>query len=172
MADKITIHFEDTLALPAIVLSSPDGKRPFNVRANRPPEDLSIAEFFRGPAGPQGEPGTGSAIVLTAAAMIPGHRAIMLDANGHAALADTSSPTFVFAGISTTGANAGGQVNVAQSGLIEEATWSFEPLSPVFISTDGLLTQTPPTNGISQIIAVAQSPTSLLILPQTPIILS
>jgi hypothetical protein len=172
MAEKIKIVFEDTLALPPITLASTDGKRTFSVRGKRPPQPIDIGDFLRGPAGPQGEPGTGSAIVLTAATMIPGHRAISLDANGNAILADPTSADFAFAGISTSGANAGGQVTVLQAGLVEESTWNWIPLRPIFVSANGLLTQSPPSSGISQVVAVAQTATAIMIAPQTPIALT
>ena len=162
-----------TISIPAVTLTNDSQELlihttalPIAITEPESAAAIELANFFRGPPG---DPGTTATITLTAATIIPGHRAIMIDANGNAALADATSPTFVFAGISTTGANAGGLVNVAQSGLIEEPTWNFTPLAPIFVGSNGLLTQTPPSSGVSQIVAVARTATSIMIAPQSPI---
>lgn len=167
MADKIKIVFEDALALPAITLASPDGKRSFSVRANRPPESIELGEFFRGPPDP-----TPAIISLVAATTIPGHRAVMLDVEGMATLADPTQRPFILAGVSATAANTGGRVNVIVSGLIENDLWSFTPLSPIFVAPEGKLTQVRPTAGVLQIIGAARTPTSLLLSPQSPTLLN
>lgn len=169
MADKITIRFEDALALPAITLATPDGKRPFNVRANQTPEALGIADFFRGPPG---DVGTRALVTLTAGALVPGHRVVMFDSLGRGVPADPTSPLYSFVGVSISGANIGNTFEAQLAGLIEEPSFAFTPLLPIFAGPNGTLTQTPPTTGIVQVVAVAQSATSILVNPQTPIILS
>jgi hypothetical protein len=167
MAEKIKIVCEDALALPPITLASPDGKRSFNVRANRPPAPIDLEPFFRGPPDP-----TPAIISLVAATTIPGHRAVMLDADGNAALADPTQSPFILAGVSSTAANTGGRVNVIVSGLIENDLWSFTPLSPIFVAPEGRLVQVRPQSGVLQIIGAARTPTSLLISPLSPTVLN
>lgn len=169
MAEKIKIVFEDALALPPITLASPDGKRSFNVRANRPPESIELGEFFRGPPG---DVGTRALVSLTAGATVSGHRVVMFDSNGNGVPADPTNPLYSFVGISISGANVGNQFEAQLAGLIEEPSWSFTPLLPIFTGPNGTLTQARPWTGILHVIAVAQSPTSILISPQTPITLS
>lgn len=166
MAGKIVIRFEDTLALPAIMLATPDGKRPLSARASRAPLPIDIAEFFRG------APVASAAMVsLTAGALVPGHRAIMLDGDGNGVPAAPTYPWYNFAGVSVTGANAGGSFDAQISGIIEEATWNFTPMGVVYVGAYGVLTQTVPTAGVVHAIGTAKTPHQILISPQTPIIL-
>jgi hypothetical protein len=169
MAEKIKIVFEDALALPTISLAAPDGKRAFSLRGNRPPQPIEVGDFLRGPPG---DVGTRALVSLTAGATVSGHRAIMFDATGNGIPADPTNPLYSFVGISISGANVGNQFEAQLAGLIEEPSWSFTPLLPIFAGANGTLTQARPWTGILHVIAVAQSPTSILISPQTPITLS
>jgi hypothetical protein len=170
------LGFAPTLTIPPIELTN--GQRGIRVVADAVPValdnpttqvEVALAEMFRGPPG---DVGTRAVVSLTAAETIPGHRAVMLDADGMATLADPTQRPFILAGVSATAANTGGRVNVIISGLIENDLWSFTPLAPIFVAPDGRLVQVRPTSGVLQIIGAARTPTSLLLSPQSPTVLS
>jgi hypothetical protein len=116
--------------------------------------------------------GSGSSATLIAAMTVPGHRVIMSDENGYGVLADPNADGYLFFGISTSGANTGDPFIVSLDGVIIEPTWNWTPRAPLFVTSNGLLTETPPTTGVSQVVAMALTATSLLISPQPPILLA
>lgn len=74
-------------------------------------------------------------------------RAVTSDSLGQVVYADNA--TFADAqviGVTYTSANAGSQVIVITSGLFTDAGWSWTK-GPVFLGSNGQLTQTPPTGG-------------------------
>ena len=52
-----------------------------------------------------------------------------------------------YAGVTRIAAITGASINVVRSGLITESMWAWIPDMPVFIETDGALTQTQPLTG-------------------------
>jgi hypothetical protein len=183
----IHIELHDNLALPRLALGSTiaipsltltNGAEeillygtgtPVTISEPDTPIALQLAEMFR---GPRGDVGTRALVSLTAGAMVPGHRVVMFDDLGRGIPADPTSPLYSFVGVSISGANIGGTFEAQLAGLIEEPSWSFTPLLPIFAGPNGTLTQARPWTGILHVIAVAQSPTSILVNPQTPITLS
>lgn len=112
------------------------------------------------------------AATFTASAMVSGHRAVMFDDRGGVIMADPTVPTYQFAGISTQAAAAGALVSVVESGSIVEPSWAWAPGVAIYVAPAGMLSQTPPTLGILQQVAVASSATSILVQPYPPITLS
>lgn len=94
-----------------------------------------------------------------------GHRAVVLDASGHAFYASSSNAAHAgrLAGITTGAAEVGSAVVLVSAGLLVEPSWSWTPGQPVFLGTGGMLTQTQPLEGFVQIIGMPSSPTSLFI---------
>lgn len=126
-----------------------------------------------GPAGPQGEVGpSGDAplLVATATTAIGGHRAVVLVGDGSqgAIYADQSIPDHAerFVGVTTGAADSGSPVTIQIGGEITEPSWNWIPGFPVYLSVQGLLTQTPPTTGFLQIIGISLSATRLSIQAQ------
>ena len=74
-------------------------------------------------------------------------------------------------GITTGAAAAGDAINVQASGEMTEVSWNWTPGLPVFLGTNGLLTQTPPVSGFQLVLGVAISPTKLAINIKQPIVL-
>lgn len=56
-----------------------------------------------------------------------------------------------YAGVTLTAAIAGEVIEVKRTGKIVENTWTWTPNAPVFISANGILTQTPPVLPIRRI---------------------
>lgn len=84
---------------------------------------------------------------LTAAVNLSALRAVTTDGSGNAVYAsnDTASNAVVV-GITFTSALAGQSVQIKTSGIIEDAGWTWTK-GPVFLGTNGTLTQTAPTGG-------------------------
>lgn len=103
--------------------------------------------------------------VMAATADIGLHRVLMFALGGGVVQADAMSPGYVFAGISAQAAVTGTPLLVIETGAVNEPLWSWTPGGALYTGRDGLMTQTPPTTGISQQIAVAISPTSITVQP-------
>ncbi len=128
-----------------------------------------------GPQGAAGEPGqAGVAFVpLKASGALGGQRVVRAAFPGYVRYADSSLAADAnhVVGISLNAAVDGATVNVAASGEIVEPTWNWEPDMPVFVGLEGRLTQTPPAAGFSLVVAVATSPTSVVVGVKQPIVL-
>lgn len=68
-------------------------------------------------------------------------------------------------GVSVHACQANSPLSIQTLGLFTEPSWGWLTNLPIFLSTEGLLTQTPPTSGFSVIIATAVSPTTIFIKP-------
>lgn len=84
---------------------------------------------------------------LTAAVNLSALRAITTDGSGNAVYAsnDTLSNAVVV-GLTETAANAGSAVSVRTAGIVTDANWTWTK-GPVFLGTNGALTQTAPSGG-------------------------
>jgi len=113
--------------------------------------------------GEQGIPGvngvSGNTASLVAGANLGGNRAI-IDA---ATYADNTNVTHAnrVIGITQGAASIGANVTVQVSG--ELSGFSGLSLGPVYLSTNGTLTQTIPTTGILQQLGIAINPTTIII---------
>lgn len=88
-------------------------------------------------------------------------------------LADHTIITTVNAvvGIATQDTLAGNLCEVAQIGKVQYNSWSWTQDLPLFVSTAGEMTQTPPTTGYSLIVGVAVTPTEINFEIKTPVVL-
>jgi hypothetical protein len=130
----------------------------------------------KGDLGPQGPPGTGGATVINLLAGVngvSGHRAIISEGGYaiHANCLDCSHADRVL-GLSLHAAIPGAKVAVQATGEIIESSWDWEPGRPLYVTNDGLLSQTPPTEGWVSMFAIAIDSTRILITPQQAICLS
>lgn len=133
----------------------------------------------QGPAGPPGPAGSGSGsgspdLSLVAGQVLSGHRAVTLDATGRVVYANASVPLHAtrVLGITTQAADLGAAVNVAMRREVVEPSWNWDVAKPVFLSTNGLLTQaTPvaPASVFSLTVGFPTSPTSLFVNVGFPI---
>lgn len=122
------------------------------------------------PVAPMPTPSSTSTLSLTAAANVSGFTAVAIS-NGQAVTASSALPGSAV-GIATGGAIAGATVTVQYEGLLSDPSWSWTPNQPIFIASNGVLTQSAPTVGYSQIIGYPIGTTSLLIDIQAPITLN
>lgn len=73
-----------------------------------------------------------------------------------------------YAGITLNAASIGDTILVVRDGIITELTWNWIPDQPIFISTNGVLTQTPPSLPIRRV-GWAMSATQINLDPQPTI---
>ncbi|QIL81783.1 hypothetical protein G7047_19075 [Diaphorobacter sp. HDW4A] len=124
-------------------------------------------------AGPKGDPGDGGgvqSIALPAGEALGGHR-VVFARDGfafHASRDDVFHANAVL-GITTGSASAGSAANVQTAGVIVESSWAWLASKPIFLGLNGVLTQSPPTTGVSLVIGVPTASDSMLINVQMPI---
>ena len=113
------------------------------------------------------------AVTANAAETIHGHRAVRILADGvhHASSADPSHAPGV-TGIAANSATIGAAVTVRILGPLTEPSWSWTAGQPIYVGVDGVLTQTPPSAGYIREIALAVSPTKVIVRPMMPITLA
>ena len=127
----------------------------------------------QGPAGPPGPigPTGGSALSVVAATALGGHRMVVLDGNGQAVYAsnDQLSHFHKVLGMTLGAVNALEAVDVMRGGEVTEPSWNWLLGAPVFLSTNGLLTQTAPTSGFSLIVGFPVTTTKLFVSLREPV---
>lgn len=136
--------------------------------------DTTIIEQPAGVPGPQGA--SSADVVRTAAATINGHRAVMVSAAGQVVHVDPSAEDNAdhVLGVSIGAASQGASATIRTHGVLDESGWSWTPLAPVYVTTDGQLTQTPPASPAVAFllrIGFAETPTRLFISLGEPLYL-
>ena len=118
----------------------------------------------KGEKGDTGNSGASSSYIYTAGEILGGHRAIIID-NNLAYYADCTNLSHINKpiGISSNASISGGNVTVVFYGEMEEASWNWDITKPIWISTNGLLTQTTPVTGFLCIIAFPVTATKIFI---------
>jgi len=109
-------------------------------------------------------------VAVTAAENLSGHRVVTVE--GYYASKDTATDKFKVLGITTGAASSGAEATVQISGYLTEPGWNFTVGLPVFLSTNGHITQTAPTDGFCLIIGKPKTATTLFIEIHEPTILA
>lgn len=123
-----------------------------------------------GVQGPPGIPGASTQFEYhVSGVVLGGNRAVTINSAGQIAYPDLTTNTSFVVGISTTSASIGDLATIQISGTQTEPAWSWTPGAPVFASTNGVLTQTPPATGQVLCIGYAVTPTKIIIDKQPPI---
>ena len=130
----------------------------------------------QGPPGPQGPAGPAGSDTLTrnASGAIGGQRLVIGNSDETVSYADATNSAHLgkILGLSTNAANDGEAVTVLLSGYTEFGGWSWNTSLPIYASTNGLLTQTPPSgSGFSQVVAMAETATRIFVRLREPIAL-
>lgn len=115
----------------------------------------------------------GPIVLIAAGEALSGHRAVAVVA-GEAVHADHATPAHrgLVRGITTGAVSEGDVARVQVFGPMREVSWSWTPGLPIYVGANGALTQTAPTSGWLQRIAVADTATQIFIDPQPIIVLS
>lgn len=116
---------------------------------------------IQGPQGPSGV--SADKITKNAITNLGGHRVVVATIGGveYADSADVDHIGRVL-GITLGAVTAGNPADIIVSGEVVEASWNFVN-GAVYVGSNGLLTQSPPSSGFSQIVGVATSATSLVV---------
>jgi hypothetical protein len=108
-------------------------------------------------------------VAITAAENLGGHRIVTVE--GFYASKDTATDKNKVLGMTTGAVSIGSEATVQVSGFIEESSWNWNVDLPVFLSTDGQLTQSAITSGFSLIVGKPRTATNMFISISEPIIL-
>ena len=115
---------------------------------------LSVGQGLSGPPGPIGP--AGDAPTLVASTTLSGHRVLAADGNGQAVYAQhTDSTALAVQGLSTQSGTAGDELVILKSGAVAWPAGGLTAGLPLFLTTDGQLSHTPPASGWIRQIAVA-----------------
>lgn len=122
-----------------------------------------------GPPGPPGLVGQAVTDVISAAdSALGGHRVVRATATGVAYASAADPEVAAVLGVTTHAANAGDDITIRVAGALTEPSWMWGP-GPVYLASNGLLSQMPPTIGAIKEIGVALNQTTLLIRIQPEI---
>jgi hypothetical protein len=119
-------------------------------------------------------PDLGDAVTTaTASINLSALRAVILDNAGQFAYADSGTPSHAYrvAGILPYAVPQDAEGVAYRLGEISDAVWSWTRGSPIFLGTNGQLTQTPATTGILLVLAQPISPTVINLVQPVPILL-
>lgn len=139
------------------------------------PENRVVELGIPGPKGPQGPPGPagGTLIEKEAAQALGGHRIVRSTGADTCDYADNRyfEQGDDVLGLTLGAAAAGGTVFIVNGSEVEEPSWAWTPLEPLYLGTDGLMTQTPPgpEAAFTLVLGFATSATSAMIRTETPI---
>jgi len=126
------------------------------------------------PQGEKGEPGTAAGMIIEYPIEYPvsGHRIVVLNADSKVIYADNTEPTHANKVLGmTTGAATVGDVPVQRGGRLIEPSWSWILDTPIWLSSSGLMTQTPPSTGFSMIVGFPITATEIFIGIREPLFL-
>ncbi|HNR64734.1 MAG TPA: hypothetical protein PKJ95_00405 [Atribacterota bacterium] len=168
--DNVSIKIIDNVIKPAITQSA------ISIKISEEPVKIEIPEGVKGDKGDKGdtgESGSLSSYTYTAGEILGGHRVIIID-NNLAYYADNTNLSHVNKpiGISNNASDEGGEVTIVFYGEMEESSWNWDVDKPIWISTNGLLIQTPPETGFSCIIAFPIAQTKIFIEKQEILIIN
>lgn len=141
------------------------------------PRGPAGAQGDEGPRGVPGAPGpAGGAAMLVAGDTVQAFRAVRMEGDGLIRVADNDVPADGerLAGIALAAALVGESVEVALDGQIVDTSPTTYTLGPLFLGDDGALVSTQPTAANASFavqVAIALTPTQLLIRPQQAIYL-
>ena len=138
----------------------------------------SVAEHFHSGPNDGGRISYGSgsgasyeAVQYTAGETLSGHVVVVLNDSGEVVKADNTNADHLYriAGITTQAISSGAVGYVQTYGQLTEPTWSWTMGLPVYMSTTGGLTQTPPSTGFLLKIGTPEDATTLFIRIGEPI---
>ena len=127
------------------------------VTVDAPSVALSVGVCQQGPPGPPGPIGpAGDAPAVVVAVPVSGHRVLASDASGFAIYADqTDNSALAIVGFSTQAASAWDTCVIQRSGALAWPAGGLTPEAPLFLTTEGMVSHTPPASGWVRQVAVA-----------------
>lgn len=132
------------------------------------PQVVTVFDFaHRGQKGDKGDAGS-AGITRLAAIALGGHRLVMNSTDGGLIYAsnDVAQSAYTILGITMGAAVVNAPVDVQGFGLMTEPTWAWVPNAPIYLGTNGLLTQvvpSAPTALFSLVVGFAISATAIFL---------
>jgi hypothetical protein len=104
---------------------------------------------------------------------IGGQRVVIANTDGTISYADNENLSHLgrVLGVTAGAGNDGDDVLVIREGLISFSGWSWNTSLPIYLASNGLLSQNVATSGFSQIVGFAESPTDLYVNLREPIVI-
>jgi hypothetical protein len=134
------------------------------------------AKGDKGDTGDVGAAGAGGMETYVAGATISGHTVVVTDAIGQAIPADVTNAAHapMAMKLALNGANIGNPVSVQLVGRVTEPTWAWIAEAILYVGTAGQLTPTVPAppSVFSRAVAVAETPTTILLVQESPLMLA
>lgn len=143
----------------------------FEVSIGEPPANMSLEFVIGGIKGDKGDPG-GVTVTRVAFDSLAGNRVVIQNSDDTVSYAssDNASHANRVLGVTTHAATATAEIAIQLSDVMAEVSWSWEPNAPVFLSSDGMLTQDINSTGLFFLqVGTALSATKLLIDKQIPV---
>jgi hypothetical protein len=134
-------------------------------------ERLEVVEVARqGQPGPPGTDAAEARASRVAGETLSALRGVWEDDAGAVWRLDASDAAHIalFAGITITAATAGDDVTIQRAGVLDAAGLNLTP-GPVWLGTNGALTQTRPTSGFFLLLGAATAASRLILSPSLPI---
>lgn len=135
-------------------------------RRNNPP--ISLVPSFVSQVTSSVVVTSGDATIITplAGETLSGHRAVYIADNGKAFYSAPDDSCRRTVGLTTGAAVLNATASIQTDGVLTEPTWSWTGNEPIYLVSNGMLTQTVPTTGYVFQIGVPAGPTKLRIEPQ------
>lgn len=111
-------------------------------------------------------------VLIQAATTLGGHRVVRFDELGCAVYADIHEAVLsadCIIGLTTGAALQNDVVPVLTHGFMTEPTWNWEPQRLLYLTVNGMMSQTPPTSGLCFPLGLAISQTTAFIALRTSI---
>lgn len=126
----------------------------------------------QGIAGPQGPRGDNAELLrVIAGENIGAQRIVAVNAAGKAVYADAQNPAHAkcVVGITTASVLASEELSVQVAGKMSDSGWSFTPGAALFLGSNSLLSEIPPSTGFVKIMGFSVAPTQAVIQMQSSI---
>ena len=133
---------------------------------------LDITSTYLGTsAGGLGSSDANTFSLFAGANAISQHQAVAVQQSNVAEAADCTDPSRVAVGIAVASSAPGAQVSVQYSGKMTNTSWNWTLGQPIYVGSDGLLTQQPPNGpaGYQQIVGYPIAEDALLVEIEEPI---
>lgn len=132
-----------------------------------------IHSGFQGLPGPRGLPGSGAEVLMEAGINLGGHRVVAPGPQGLEYadwnLRDTAMRV---CGITMGAAAQGGEVSIRNYGEVQEGSWNWDLTKPVYLGSNGTLTQNVPGESgasFTLVVGFPSAPDTLFITIREPI---
>jgi hypothetical protein len=179
-SDSVTTVVENTLVVPTntvetVLVTETEGNT-VSIESSgiviSEEEVQSSVVLANGPQGPQGPPGPSTQLIYVPTSInVGGNRAVSINTAGLLYYPDPATEANPIIGITTYAGNIGDMVEVQLVGIMTEPSWNWVGNTPIYLASNGALTQTTPTTGILHVVGFPIAQNRIFIEKQPPVIL-